>query len=151
MQSRYEQFAASISGIYHAIQKIERNEMIRCGVKGVFAQYLAALQSHPDGLTAAQLCELCDRDKAAVSRTVAEMEQAGLVLRQAREDKMYRARVMLTEEGQCIAQYVTGRAQAAVEAGGRGLDAAQRMQLQEALALIAGNLDAICREGLSLE
>ena len=77
MKSRYEQFASSISAIYHAIQRIERNEMVHFGSRGVYAQYLAALHSHPEGLTAAQLCQLCEEDKAAISRTVGSWVPVG--------------------------------------------------------------------------
>ena len=148
MKSRYEQFTSSISAIYHAVQKIEREEMVRCGTRGVYAQYLAALNSHPEGLTAARLSELCDRDKAAVSRAVADMESEGLVRREGREDTMYRAVIRLTGAGQRTADYVAGRARAAVEAGGQGLSPRARRALQEALTLIAANLDTIAREGI---
>ena len=96
MKSRYGQFASSISAIYHAVHRIERDEMVRFGSRGVYAQYLAALHSRPEGLTAARLSELCDRDKAAVSRAVADMEAEGLILREGWEDTMYRAVIRLT-------------------------------------------------------
>ena len=54
MRSRYEQFTYAISSIERHIQKIERDEMIKYGCKGAFAQYLAAMTHYPDGLTAAQ-------------------------------------------------------------------------------------------------
>ena len=148
MQSRYELFASSISSIYHSIQKIERNEMSKCGVKGVFAQYLAALQSHPEGLTAARLSELCDRDKAAVSRAVSEMEAQGLVARESGAESMYRVPVRLTDTGRHAANFVSRQAIAAVNAGGLGLNISEREQLQDALALIAANLERISKEGL---
>lgn len=151
MKSRYEQFASSISAIYHAIQRIERNEMVRFGSRGVYAQYLAALHSCPEGLTAARLSELCDRDKAAVSRAVADMEAEGLIQREGREDTMYRAVIRLTEQGRQAAEYVAGRASAAVEAGGRGLRPKERDALQAALALIADNLETIMKEGVPAE
>lgn len=151
MKSRYEQFASSISAIYHAIQRIERDEMVRFGSRGVYAQYLAALHSCPGGLTAARLSELCDRDKAAVSRVVADMEAEGLIQREGREDTMYRAVIRLTEQGRQAAEYVAGRASAAVEAGGRGLSPKERDALQAALALIADNLETIMKEGIPAE
>lgn len=145
MLSRYEQFSSAISAIYHHIQHIEREEMVRRGGKGTFAQYLAAMHRHPGGLTSAQLAEICDRDKAAVSRAVTEMEGMGLL---RREGDPYRARLVLTEEGQQMADFVHERAEAAVAAGGHGLTGAARASMYASLALIARNLEAICREGL---
>jgi DNA-binding MarR family transcriptional regulator len=145
MQSRYEQFASSISSIYQSIQKIEKAEMVRYGTKGIFAQYLAALHHRP--MTAAQLSETCDKDKAAVSRAVADMEQEGLLTREGREDRRYRALLHLTEKGREAAQYVTRQAHKAVEAGGAGLSEKERADLQSALALIAQNLENISKGG----
>ncbi|MBE5779121.1 MAG: MarR family transcriptional regulator [Clostridiales bacterium] len=147
MQSRYEQFASSIASIYHSIQKIEKNVMVEYGSKGIFAQYLAALYRRPEGLTAAKLSEMCDKDKAAVSRTVAEMEREGLILR---EDNRYRVRLVLTEEGRKAAEYVSRQALMAVKAGGHGLSDEERAELQNQLALIADNLEKISRGEMEL-
>ena len=61
---------------------------------------------------------------------------------------MYRAVIRLTDAGKQAAAYVAGRAQAAVEAGGRGLNSRERDALQAALTLIAANLEHIIREGI---
>lgn len=148
MQSRYEQFSSSISSIYHAIQRIEKNEMILYGSRGIFAQYLAALHRYPEGLTAARLSEICDRDKAAVSRAVAEMEEEGLLTRENRGDNKYRALLRLTEEGKRAANFVAHQAQSAVDIGGQGLSDEERLRLQQMLSLIARNLEKICEKGL---
>ena len=81
MISRFEQFLYIISKIHRQIQKIERAEMVKQGYKGAFAQYLATLRRYEEGLTSSELCEICDKDKAAVSRIIAEMEEKGLIER----------------------------------------------------------------------
>ena len=146
MISRYEQFAALISGIERGIQRIERDEMEKLGYKGAYAQYLAALRRCEGGVTAAQLCEICDRDKAAVSRVVAELEQKGLVNRES--GASYRAVLTLTDKGRQAAELVCRKAQAAVDAGGEGLTEDDRRVYIAALEKIARNLDAISRNGL---
>ncbi len=151
MLSKYELFSLSISSMYHDIQKIERTEMAKFGLKGPHAQCLLAMNRHPEGITAAQLCEICEKDKAAISRTVSELEQAGLVQRNERNGIRYRAPLTLTEQGREAAQSVSIRAQQAVERAGEGLDDAQREVFYRVLALIAGNLHAICKDGLQEE
>ena len=59
MISKYELFSASVSCMYHDIQKIERLEMAKYGLKGPHAQCLLAMSRHPAGITAARLCEIC--------------------------------------------------------------------------------------------
>lgn len=146
MISRYEQFSALISGIQRGIQRIERDEMEKLGYKGAYAQYLAAMRRYKDGLTAAQLCEICDRDKAAVSRILVEMEQKGLVQREG--GAAYRASLQLTDKGRSVAELVCRKGQNAVEAGGVGLTEEDRRIYFAALEKIAGNLEAISRQGL---
>ncbi|MBR1971831.1 MAG: MarR family transcriptional regulator [Oscillospiraceae bacterium] len=149
METRYEAFSSAISCMYHDIQKIERTEMSGYGLKGPHAQCLLAMGRHPEGITAAQLCEVCEKDKAAISRILAELEQAGMVLRNTRNGNRYRALLTLTEQGKAAAQTVVEKARMAVELAGKGLEDAERELFYRVLAKIAGNLHAICREGLS--
>lgn len=149
MTSRYELLSSSVSSMYHDIQKIERVEMAKFGLKGPHAQCMLAMRRHPAGLTAAQLCELCEKDKAAISRTVAELEQAGMVTREERNGSRYRALLTLTEQGAAAAENVSRRAQVAIEQAGVGLEDDQRQVFYKVLSLIANNLHTICKDGLS--
>ena len=81
MVDRFAQFVAGISCINRCIQKIERDVMVHYGLKGPHAQYLIAMSRYPDGVTATQLSSLCEKDKAAVSRAVSELEKSGLLHR----------------------------------------------------------------------
>ena len=76
MIGRYELLSSSISSMYHDIQKIERVEMAKFGLKGPHAQCLLTRLRHPLGITSAQLCELCAKDKAAISRTVSRVSNS---------------------------------------------------------------------------
>ncbi len=148
MLSRFEQFCAAISMIHHAIQKIERVEMAKYGLKGPHAQCLLAISRHPDGITAAELCELCEKDKAAISRTVGELEAAGMLVRRDPEGKRYRSRLYLTERGAEVAGNVGRLVHAAVSQASEGYGEEQREIFIRVLNLIAGNLQSICRDGL---
>ena len=149
MIDSYELLSSSISSMYHDIQKIERVEMAKFGLKGPHAQCILALNRYPGGLTVSQLCDICDKDKAAVSRTVSELEDAGMILRSPRNGTRYRAPLTLTEQGSAAAQAVSERAHLAVEHAGLGLDDSQRQIFYQVLTLIAGNLHTICKDGLS--
>ena len=148
MIGRYELLSSSVSSLYHYIQKIERVEMEKFGLKGPHAQCLLAMSRHPEGITSAQLCGICEKDKAAVSRSLSELEQAGLVLREERNGSRYRAKLLLTERGWEAARNVSRKAHQAVELAGAGLDDEKRDIFYQVLALIAGNVQAISKEGL---
>ena len=149
MIQRFELFCTSAFSIYRSIQKIERMEMEKFGLKGPHAQCLLNMARHPEGVTAAQLCTLCDKDKAAISRTVAELEDAGMLIRNCSGNNRYRAQLILTEKGYEAAARVAERAKYAVEQAGSGLSAEQRAVFYHALGLIADNLQTICDEGLN--
>ena len=148
MVSKYEIFSTVVSSLYHDIQRIERVEMEKYGLKGPHAQCLVVMNRFPEGITAARLCEICERDKAAISRTVAELEAAGLLLRKENHGVHYRVPLVLTEAGRQAAQEVSGVALRAVEQAGAGLNDGQRDVFYHVLGVIAQNLHTISRNGL---
>lgn len=148
MITKYELFSSSVSSLSRDIQAIERTEMAKFGLKGPHAQCLLAMLRHPQGITSAQLCEVCAKDKAAISRTVSELENARMIRRDNRNGNIYRAALMLTEQGRAAAHAVSRRAKLAVERAGEGLSDAQREVFYHVLDIIAGNLHTICKNGL---
>lgn len=148
MLDRFEQFAYSISNIYRHIIKIERDEMEKYGLRGSYVQYLITMMRFPEGITSTILSEICDKDKAAISRIVAEMESRGLVTRETNKNNMYRAKLMLTEEGKKAAKFVCERAEKAVTAAGMGLGDDDRKIFYGALAIFEANLRRISRDGI---
>ena len=151
MLSRFEQFSTAIFSIYQYIQKIERIEMSKYGLKGSHTQCLIALQQHPQGLTASKLCEVCDKDKAAVSRTIAELEDMGLLERKSNTGYNYRAILMLTEKGLHAANQISTLAATAAERASADLSSEQREMFYNSLSLIADNLSKLYQEGVNLQ
>lgn len=145
--NRFEQFSYVISGINRHIQKIERDEMIKYGYKGAFAQYLVAIRRYPEGITSAKLCEICDKDKAAVSRVLTEMQEKGLIFREG-SDHRYNALIKLTAEGLQATAYVDERSEAAIEAVGNEMSDENRAAFYSTLEFIAAKLQTISKEGL---
>lgn len=149
MISRFEQFSSSVSCIYRYIQRIERMEMAKYGLKGPHAQCLLAMSRYPEGITSGELVKICDKDKAAISRTVAELENSGMIERQGRNGNMYRALIRLTQKGEAAARHVDERARLAVEKAGEGMTDDQRAVFYAVLGLIANNLQTISEDGLA--
>ena len=148
MLERFEQFSYSIHNIYKHINKIERDEMEKYGLRGSYAQYLVIMSRFPDGITSSKLSEICDKDKAAISRIVAEMEEKGLIFRKTDKDNLYRARLILTEDGVKAADYVCDKAMRAVALAGGNLGDEERRIMYGALAIIETNLKRISRDGI---
>ena len=152
MLFRFIRFTMAISSISHCIHKISNAEMKKVGLKGSYVPYLAAIARHQEsGLTAAELCKICERDKAAVSRVISEMEKKGLVCRSSDDGKMYRIRLFLTEKGKQIVSFVTGRVKAAIEYSVKGLSEENRMIFLQTFQMIADNLSALSEKGVPQE
>lgn len=150
MIDRFERFVLSISEIYHCWHKIAAAEMENYGLRGPHVVYLTTMYNHPEGLTASQLCTLCCRDKADVSRVTAAMEKQGLIARDMSSQNVYRSRLVLTEAGRTAAEHARKRAAVAVERAGRGLTDEQRATFYHSLDLILSNLQAISEDGLPM-
>lgn len=146
MVDRFKRFSFSVFEISRCWHKLAAEEMAKYGLKGPHAIYLMMLQHHPDGLTAAQLCELCGRDKADVSRSLSTMEEKGLVRREG--GNAYRAKLLLTADGDRVADHVCQRATVAVELAGKDLSEHDRVVFYQALSSITHNLHELSREGL---
>ena len=148
MRSKYEQFTASVLCLSRCIQKIQRTEMAKYGLKGAHAQCLITMGHYPEGVTVAQLSRISEKDKAAISRTLSELERQGLVQKRKDGENAYRAPVLLTDAGREASARVEQLAQMAVEQAGVGLTEERRAVFYETLELIAGNLMRISRDGL---
>ena len=137
MIKRFESFVTGITVCYKYIQRIKSAEMTEFGLKGTHVMCLFFLHHNPEGLTAAQLCQLCAEDKAAVSRTVSELQKEEYIVS---GEKKYRALLRLTEKGEETAKRVDSLVEQWVGFGGAGLSDEDRAAFYRALELISNNL-----------
>ena len=148
MPDRFERFSFAMLEIYHHWYTIAQREMRSWGLSVPHALYLLAMQNFEDGITAAQLAQVCGRDKSELSRCISLFERHGLIVREEVNRNQYRALIKLTEKGKEAARILRSRADLAVELGGRGIADADRATFYEVLELIAYNLQTISKEGL---
>ncbi len=148
MLERFERFSFAISQINKHWHKLSAEEMERYGLKGPHCVYLLVLSHHPDGLTAPQLCELCGKDKADVSRMMRILEQKGLVYKDGGHQNGYGGVFILTRQGSAATEHVRQRASQAVEYAGAGLTQQQRAIFYDALGSIVAKLAELSKDGI---
>lgn len=148
MIERFERFSFAISEISKHWHKLAADEMEKYGLKGPHSVYLIAMLRYTNGITAPQLCEVCGKDKADVSRMMSIMEGKGLVTKDSIHQNHYRAVFTLTEEGKKAAEFVRERASLAVELAGQDFNDEKRAIFYEVLESISTNLRIISKEGL---
>ena len=137
MISRFRSFVSGITTCYKYIQRIKSMEMTEFGLKGTHVMCLFFLHHTPEGLTAAQLCQLCAEDKAAISRTIATLKEKGYIVAGV---KKYRAPLTLTDAGVEIAKQMDGMIYQWVGFGGDGISEEDRDTFYRVLEHISGNL-----------
>ena len=138
MIQRFDAFVSGITSCYKYIQRIKSMEMTEFGLKGTHVMCLYYLRQNPAGLTASQLCGLCAEDKAAISRTVAELKNRGYIT--TLSQKAYRAMLTLTAAGQEVARRFDRLIESWVRVGGDGLSDEERSDFYKTLSTITENL-----------
>ncbi|MBQ2749937.1 MAG: winged helix-turn-helix transcriptional regulator [Clostridia bacterium] len=147
---RFERFSYAISVISRCWHRLAAEEMAKYDLKSSHATYLTTLSRYPDGLTAAQLCEVCGKDKSDVSRMMAILTKTGFVKKNGRNDagNLYGGTYVLTDTGLDAAEKVKRRAAQVVEIAGKDLSDESRSMLYEMLAQISDNLVQLCKDGI---
>lgn len=147
MIQRFEKLVTGVTSIYKSIQKIKKNQMNILGLKGTHVMCLHFLSRYPEGLTAATLSQLCNEDKAGISRILADLEQKKLIRYTDQQSrKKYRAKALLTETGMKESRKIKKLILQAVKAGGKGLAEKELEIFYHALFTIAENLEQVCLE-----
>ncbi len=149
MIDRFEHFTCATNEITKFWRKLAGDEMDKHGLKAPHAIYFTLLAKHNStGLTATQICELCGRDKADVSRMMAIMESKGLLIKEGNNQNLYNGVLKLTEQGLQIANSVKDRANKAVAIAGKDLSNEERQIFYHALDSIVENLRELTKKGI---
>lgn len=142
MEERFEAFTVLIGRISRSIKRIKSEEMTEFQLKGPHVSCLYYLSAE-DGLTATALCERCDEDKAAVSRSLDYLEKGGYITCGSGAGRRYRTPLYLTERGRAVCRAINEKIGRIVNAASQGLGEAERRSMYRALTLISGNLERI--------
>lgn len=140
MEERYETFTVLIARINRSIKRVKSAEMAEFQLKGPYVSCLYYL-SLTDGLTPAALCERCDEDKAAISRSLDDLEKSGYITCESSTGRRYRAPLHLTERGRAVCRGINQRIDRIVDSASQGLSEAERKSMYRALTLISENLE----------
>lgn len=139
---RFERFTLLIARLARSVKRIKSEEMAEFRLKGPHVSCLYYL-SLSDGMTASALCERCDEDKAAVSRSVEYLEANGFVTTGGAQ-RRYKTPLHLTPRGWEVSCAIHARIEHIVAQASGALSEAERETMYRALERISTNLDEIC-------
>ena len=142
MEERFETFTVLIGRINRNIRRIKNQEMASFQLKSIHISCLYYLYSS-GSLTAAELCERCEEDKAAVSRALDYLEKEGYLEASDKNAKRYRHPLHLTEKGVQASSIIAAKIDAVLEEINSSLTEQERLAFYRSLTAISNRLDAI--------
>ncbi len=140
IDERYIRFCGHLAGLTRCVQTIKTIALKEFHLKGSSVNCVFYLNQHPDGLTITELSELCQEDKAAISRNMTILEDRGFAIMVSENGKRYRARFVLTDSGRAAASRLHETIVSSVEAGGSTLTDDDRSVFYRCLSAINKNL-----------
>ncbi len=144
VEDRFKKFTVLVNRIVRNIHKIKTEEMSRLGLKSTHVSCIYYLYRSDKQLTAKELCDICDEDKAAVSRAIEFLEREGYTSCFSKSEKRYRSPIVLTEKGEKLGRFISDKVDELLELSSAGLSEVNRKVFYESLDLISDNLQKIC-------
>ncbi|MBQ9162968.1 MAG: MarR family transcriptional regulator [Clostridia bacterium] len=145
MKERFEIFTALIAKINRSIRKIKNQEMREYNLRSPHVSCLYYLYC-TSGLTATDLCERCEEDKASISRTLDFLEENGYITCESKSAKRYRSPLALTEKGMEIGRQIAEKINRVLDEVSVGLTDEERTEFYRCLTIICNNLERVCKD-----
>ena len=140
MEQRFETFTVLIGKISRNIKRIKTFQMAQLDLKGPHVSCLYYLY-RGGPLTAAELCDRCEEDKGAISRSLDFLERNGYLTSQ--KEKKYKSPLILTPKGAQAGREVSERVESVLELASQGLTPQEREIMYGALEKISANLERL--------
>ena len=145
MNERFETFTVLISKVSRNIRKIKNavmaDERLRSShVSCIYYLYLE------DSLTATELCERCEEDKATISRSISYLEKNGYLVCEPKTAKRYKSPIILTEKGKEVGERIARKIDSVLDEMSKSLSEEDRLIFYRSFDIISQSLEAIASE-----
>ncbi len=144
MEELYNIFTMQIAKCSRYIRKIKQEEMETFDLKGPHVSCLYYLYKNNGPLTLKELCDVCDEDKAYISRAVDSLETDGYIECNSKTEKRYKSPLMLTEKGREVSKKIDKVIDQIVIEAGQGVTEENRENFYKTFKIISDNLKKMC-------
>lgn len=96
-----------------------------------------------ESLTAKEICDRCEEDKAAISRAIDYLEKKDYLECEKSNGKRYKSHLTLTEKGKKIGEKISIKIDRILEQVSVGLTEDERGDFYKSLSIINDSLDAL--------
>ena len=115
-------------------------------LKGPHVSCLYYLYKSNGALTLKELCDICDEDKAYISRAVDSLEKDGYIECDSKTEKKYKCPLYLTEKGKVAAEKTVKKIDQIVISAGIGITQEDRDIFYKTFKTISDNLQKLCEK-----
>ncbi len=144
MTDRFETFTVLINRISRNVRKIKNLEMAEQGLRSSHISCLYYLYK-TENMTATELCEKCEEDKATVSRSIDFLEENGYIVSQSKSTKKYKNPITLSEKGKSAGQEIAGKIDRVLNEISSELSEGERIEFYRSLTVISNGLDKMVK------
>lgn len=142
---RFATFTVLINRISRNIRKIKNQEMAEYNLKSIHVSCLYYLYIE-DKMTATDLCERCEEDKATISRALDYLEKKGYLTCESKSTKRYKSPFILTEEGRDIGKKIADKINGVLDVISTSLTEEERVAFYRSLSIISESLETVSRQ-----
>ena len=143
MEERFKTFTVLVASISRSIRRIKTQEMSELALKSPHVSCLYYLYK-AERMTLKELCNVCEEDKANISRSIKYLEENGYVCAESSHKKRYQTPLVLTEKGREAGAFIVKKIDSLLMAASEGLSESDREAMYRSLTLINENLQHIC-------
>lgn len=144
MEERFGTFTVLINRISRNIRKIKNFEMAEYNLRSPHISCLYYLYRF-NGLTATDLCERCEEDKATISRSLDYLEKNGYLSCETKSVKRYKSPLILTEKGELVGKKISEKIDRVLEDISVGLTEEERTRFYRSLSIISESLEKVAQ------
>lgn len=142
MQERFETFTVLINRISRNIRKIKNQEMAEYNLKSVHVSCLYYLYINK-GLTATDLCERCEEDKATISRALDYLETNNYLTCGSKGVKRYKSPFELTDKGNEVGKKIADKINNVLDIISDRITCEERESFYNSLSIISDSLEMV--------
>ncbi len=145
MKERFETFTVLINRISRNIRKIKNQEMAEYHLRNAHVSCLYYIY-RAKKITATELCEKCEEDKATISRAVEYLEENGFIVCETNNVKRYKSPLVLTEKGNVVGKKLADKIDSVLDEIGVGLSESERNEFYRCLTVISNSLEFVANK-----
>ncbi len=145
MKERFETFTVLINRISRNIRKIKNQEMAEYNLRNSHVSCLYFIYRAGE-ITATELCEKCEEDKATISRALDYLEKNEYIKCESKNTKRYKSPLVLTEKGAVIGKKIGDKIDRVLDEISIELSDEERNEFYRSLSIISNSLENVANK-----